>query len=734
MKQLYFTGLIFLVIIFFGVFGMAESSWAADRYVRSGATGINNGSDWTNAWTALPATLTRGDTYYLADGSYGSYNFNTAVSGSAYVYIKKATAANHGTNTGWQDSYGDGTAEFTGLTINANYLDIDGVTGGGLGNWKTGHGIVFTKSAGISSNFIDIAAGVSDINIRRIKFIEVGNTESGTAGAAGIYTSTVYNLLVERCYFENLNRLPFFFRNGSGITIQYNYSGDICGVSNFDYTQHCEALVEWTLSDVQFRWNYIADSPSSGGFVKNAPGESSNVRIYGNVFNTGSPVVCNTGTCTNWRVFNNTFVHNNYGPFGGDGAANGLLFYNNISFDNSALTAIGQYDWMSQIGQNQCQTNANSTNNVIIRRPESCDIVTETLDPFVYSSGDTPEYFRLSGPITNWPGYNVCQLDACTGENKFNIDLFGNIRGTDGVWDRGAYEYAGGSLPVDPTPPSVSLTAPAAGSTVSGLITVSANASDNVAVAGVQFRLDGTNLGSEDTISPYSISWNTTGASNGSHTLSAIARDTANNQTTSSGITVTVSNTVFDTQAPTVPTNLSATAVSSSQINLSWTASIDNVAVTGYRIYRGGTQIGTSASNSYANTALSSSTTYIYTVSAYDAANNASGQSASASATTPAVSGTFAIGDRVQVVVDPSLRVRSTPGLSDTTILGTQPVSAQGTIIGGPVSADSFTWWQINYDASPDGWSIELNGATAYLALAASDTTPPAAPSGLVVN
>src|SRR5271166_3718688 len=89
-----------------------------------------------------------------------------------------------------------------------------------------------------------------------------------------------------------------------------------------------------------------------------------------------------------------------------------------------------------------------------------------------------------------------------------------------------------------------------------------------------------------------------------------------------------------DTTPPSVPTNLSASAVSSSQINLTWTASTDNVGVTGYKIYRGGVQVGTSATNSYSDTGLTASTAYTYTVSAYDPAGNNSAQSASASATT----------------------------------------------------------------------------------------------------
>jgi hypothetical protein len=92
----------------------------------------------------------------------------------------------------------------------------------------------------------------------------------------------------------------------------------------------------------------------------------------------------------------------------------------------------------------------------------------------------------------------------------------------------------------------VSVTSPAGGSTVSGTVSVAAGASDNVGVAGVQFLLDGANLGAEDTTAPYSVSWNTATAANGAHTLTARARDAAGNVTTSSAVTVTVSN-----QAPT---------------------------------------------------------------------------------------------------------------------------------------------------------------------------------------
>ncbi|HYR12604.1 MAG TPA: N,N-dimethylformamidase beta subunit family domain-containing protein, partial [Mycobacterium sp.] len=107
----------------------------------------------------------------------------------------------------------------------------------------------------------------------------------------------------------------------------------------------------------------------------------------------------------------------------------------------------------------------------------------------------------------------------------------------------------------DTTPPTVSITAPVSGATVGATTSVTASASDNVGVVGVQFLLDGANLGVEDAAAPYSVSWNTTTASNGSHTLTAVARDAAGNRTTSAPVTVTVFN---DTTPPSVTINQAA--------------------------------------------------------------------------------------------------------------------------------------------------------------------------------
>ena len=126
-------------------------------------------------------------------------------------------------------------------------------------------------------------------------------------------------------------------------------------------------------------------------------------------------------------------------------------------------------------------------------------------------------------------------IEATGTKNPASSDIFAVVDAFD-VTSRGV----GG----DSTPPTVAITAPAAGATVAGLVTVTANASDSGGVAGVQFRLDGAALGAEDTSAPFAIDWDTSTVADGSHTLTAVARDTAGNITTSAAIAVTVSNSV----------------------------------------------------------------------------------------------------------------------------------------------------------------------------------------------
>ncbi|HTF25958.1 MAG TPA: Ig-like domain-containing protein [Candidatus Limnocylindria bacterium] len=295
------------------------------------------------------------------------------------------------------------------------------------------------------------------------------------------------------------------------------------------------------------------------------------------------------------------------------------------------------------------------------------------------------------------------------------------VRSTDAKSNNAASNDMTFATAGDTTPPTVSITSPAANATLAGFVTMTASAADNVAVASVQFKVDNANTGTAITAAPYSYLLNTTTLANGNHIITAVAADSSGNAATSSGVAVKVNNTATtvpsiaslnptsgpvgtsvtiagtnfgatqgtstvtfkgtaatatnwsaasitaaapsgattgnvvvtvggvasngvsftvqaDTTAPTVPTGLTATAISSSQINLSWTASTDNVGVTGYNVYRGGIKIGTAPDTSYQDSGLSASTSYTYSAAAFDVAGNTSAQSTGASATTQTAS------------------------------------------------------------------------------------------------
>lgn len=122
----------------------------------------------------------------------------------------------------------------------------------------------------------------------------------------------------------------------------------------------------------------------------------------------------------------------------------------------------------------------------------------------------------------------------------------------------------------DSTPPTVSITSPSPGATVAETTPVTASASDNVGVAGVQFKIDSVNLGAEDLSDPYAIDWDTTTVADGSHVLTAVARDTSDNTTTSAPVPVTVDNPEPDTDPPII-SDIAVSDISQTGATVTWT-------------------------------------------------------------------------------------------------------------------------------------------------------------------
>ncbi|MDX1980677.1 MAG: Ig-like domain-containing protein, partial [Bryobacteraceae bacterium] len=217
-------------------------------------------------------------------------------------------------------------------------------------------------------------------------------------------------------------------------------------------------------------------------------------------------------------------------------------------------------------------------------------------------------------PTPNWTAASNFNLGA------YEYLSFGGYNSLDDVID----EFTVSALPSgqDTTPPAVSISAPTGGAALTGTgITVSANATDNTAMASVQFKLDGTNLGNAVTgAGPlYSIAWNTTTAANGPHILTAIATDAAGNSAASAPINVTVNN-----PQPPVISGVSANPVTTSTATITWTTDKPSDSRVAYGLtsaYGSLTPLDTAmvTSHSIVISGLSPSTTYHYQVISKDA-------------------------------------------------------------------------------------------------------------------
>lgn len=197
-----------------------------------------------------------------------------------------------------------------------------------------------------------------------------------------------------------------------------------------------------------------------------------------------------------------------------------------------------------------------------------------------------------------------------------------------GATDIGSFELGAGGL-TDTTAPTASISAPSASAAVKGAsVSITASAGDETAVSGVKFYIDDVLTGSEDTSSPYSISWDSTAVAEGSHTVYAVARDSSTNFATSSSVSFTVDNTV-PTVSLTAPAN--GATVGGSAVTLSASAS-DTATLSGVKFYVNGTLQGSEDTSSpfsisWNSTATTSGSKIIVAVARDSASNYATSTS-----------------------------------------------------------------------------------------------------------
>ena len=191
-----------------------------------------------------------------------------------------------------------------------------------------------------------------------------------------------------------------------------------------------------------------------------------------------------------------------------------------------------------------------------------------------------------------------------------------------------------------PVPDTTAPTAPtlsASGTTLTTTNLSWTGATDNVGVTGYNVYQGTTLLGSTTTATSFAVTGLTASTT---YTFYVQAKDAAGNISVASN-TVSVTTLTPDTTAPTAPT-LSASGTTATTTNLSWTGATDNVAVTGYDVYKGTTLLGsTTTATTFAVTGLTASTAYTFTVKAKDAAGNVSVASNTVSVTTLANTVTY---------------------------------------------------------------------------------------------
>ena len=409
-----------LIFIFLSIRVQAQNY----HYIRSGANGSGTGNDWDNAFTSIPAVLIRGDTYYICAGSYGPYTFSP-LSGTNYVYLKTATVLNHGTNMGWTNSYAVGEALFSGSgaiwTINTDYIDVDG----GYGSGTNQHGIHISSSLTTPGGAVVVPYGVvpaqSHIWFRSME-INVAPWGNGN-NARIIYhdSSTTTDWNFTNCFFHGGYCGVSFIAGGSAYNLIdhctfYNIGSDVAA-------NHCAFVTAASANYTTIRncifWN--AQGNYNTTYIE-PQFQGSHFYVYGNVFREDSGVV-GTGqgifAITSSDVWTDVHIYNNTGY--GLHTTAGLIWAGNVT---------GQQVFVTNNLFQSC------LGSLTIYNPGSSlfsgnNIVNTPLVQFKNSSvGD----FHLTQAV---PGIAL--------ESSYDIDPDGNIRGADGAWDIGAYEFVSAS-------------------------------------------------------------------------------------------------------------------------------------------------------------------------------------------------------------------------------------------------------------------------------------------------
>ena len=400
--------------------------------------GAADGSSWANALSGLPQKLRRDTKYFLASGEYFDgpwtdryfqHEFDEALSGEQYIGLFKATASDHGSDTGWESSFASGPARLGPIAILSGYLIVDGQEG--LGGTGASYGIEIStrdcqNRADSPVNF-PWNSTATNVSLRHVNIQDCGHRADPTWGSEDAiysYTGGLTRLALKNSIVHDAFRRLMMLQLGTDVLIEGNT------LARAGLHHEAGTIAVRNCQDVAIRRNVLVDS--YGTFVSIQ--DTSNVEFHGNVlrrtlqdWDVWAAVVL-SGNSQQVRVYNNTFyglTGLNVGVRGeSDSSGAGLVVANNLwgSCRTSQIMLDGTHS-TNAFFDNYRETTllddqiAEDTKQVIFS------------DPF--AAGATGDV-RLK--TATEPGTVL--------QPPYDIDLASQKRGADGTWDRGAYEYA----------------------------------------------------------------------------------------------------------------------------------------------------------------------------------------------------------------------------------------------------------------------------------------------------
>jgi hypothetical protein len=285
---------------------------AADVYIRDGASGTwatTQCDSWASARACddLPAALVRGNTYWIADGSYARHIFNDTEVGDTYITVKKATADAHGPGDDWDNAYGDGQASFatviggayeSGTKFRKGYYIFDGVTGSGA--TTSSYGFIISGTD-ISKNQYLIGVPMLGESSYQVDHITISHVALIASGKHTVEAT-------KNCIYSN----PSDGNESRDITISNNYlvGGNVPLMAN--------QAVNWIIRDNYFDENWSATGAIDGYDEHGQQisiGASSYIYIYNNTFNDTVMYVLSAhnqgGGNDHFIIYNNLVINAN---------------------------------------------------------------------------------------------------------------------------------------------------------------------------------------------------------------------------------------------------------------------------------------------------------------------------------------------------------------------------------------------------------------------------------------